>query len=725
MSVRRIDGFRLTGRPWWARLAPERSLADLARKPWMEGFVTMSLALALGVVAIALTPGFGAAGDWGLVFREVAEKGFLAVGLTLVMVGGGIDLSIGSTAGVAAMTSLVMFRVYEWPVVLIFVVALAIGAFLGAVNGILISRLNTRAFITTLITLLAYRAVVQWTQARYAIDLVQVRSDPLWSFVGKGTILGIRTSVWLFLTVLAVSWVFLTRSRWGWWLTATGADRRSARRNGIPVTRVQFLSYVAMGVLAATTGLILAARQGSTSDQVAAGYEIVALTAVVMGGVSLQGGRGSVIRATVGTIIVAIVGRVFVIHNVDTAWTPFTLAIVLLVFALLDLKWGKYRSSFVEKLSLSPARIDVGPLVDPTRPDTVWALNEELARAEPIGLGLIDGGEDCILDADGNLYCGDRRGWVWRFEGPDHTHGEIFARTGGLPLGHAWDHEGNLIVATSSVGLSRIDPDGNVEAFANRTRRNWLSLYDDTAVRFADDLDVAPDGSIYFSDFSTRTTASAWHLEVIEFRPNGRLMRWDPTTDTVETIVSNYVFPNGVCVSHDGMSILVASTGLFRVDRIYIAGPRQGDMEPVLENLPGFPDNINRASDGNYWLAFAGARTPMFDLLLRHPAFRRRMLKELPFDEWGIPQLNAACVVKFSEAGEILKVLWDREGKHHPLVTSMREFDGHLYLGGLHNNRIGRLPLDPADIGEIDPIAIPTRRPHRAKVERRPVEVGR
>lgn len=710
MPTRRIDAFDLTGQRWWARLVPLRGVADLAAKPWMDGFVSMALAAALCVTALALAPTFGAAGDTDLILREVAEQGLLAIGLTLVIVGGGIDLSIGSVTGVAAMTSLVLFRVFGLPVPMVVVAVLVLGAALGSVNGTLIVRLNTRPFITTLITLLAFRTVVQWLQTRYSSDLVQRRSDDLWSFLGQGSVAGIRTSVVIFAAVLVTAHLGLSRSRWGWWLTATGSDRRSARRNGIPVARVQFASYSIVGLLAGLSGLLLAARQGSTSDQVASGYEFVALTAVVVGGVSLKGGRGSVLRASIGMVVVAVIGRVVVIHRLDSAWNTVVLASVLLTFALLDLKWGKYRASFADKISLNPSSLAVGPLRDLEAPGGVWSLNAELAKAVPIGVGRIEGAEDCILDRDGNLYCGDRRGWIWRFDGPDHANGRVFARTGGLPLGHCWDPNGDLIVAVGGLGLARITPDGTTRTFANRTKRRWRSIHDDAAVRFADDLDIAADGSIYFSDFSTRTSASEWQREIVEYRPNGRVMRWDPRTDEVDTMIANYVFPNGVCVAHGGDSILIASTGLFRVDRLFITGPQAGQMEPVLENLPGLPDNINRASDGNYWLAFAGTRTPMSDLLLRHGSLRRRMVKELPVDDWVVPQLNVSCVAKFTDTGEVVKVLWDRDRQHHPMVTSMREHDGFLYLSGLQNNRIGRLPLDPTELGPIDPAVVPGTR---------------
>jgi len=117
----------------------------------------------------------------------------------------------------------------------------------------------------------------------------------------------------------------------------------------------------------------------------------------------------------------------------------------------------------------------------------------------------------------------------------------------------------------------------------------------------------------------------------------------------------------------------------------------------VIDNLPGYPDNINIASDGNFWAALTGMRSPAFDLALKKPGFRRRMVHRVARDEWVFPNMNTGCVIKFNLKGEVLDVLWDLGGKSHPQITSIREHRGYLYLGGVHNNRIGRYRLPDAD----------------------------
>lgn len=704
IATRGVDAFHLTGRGWRDRLAPLQSISDVIGKRWMEGAVPLALAAGLTIGVVAMTP-VGAT-DAPLIMDEVAEKSFLAIGLTLVMVAGGIDLSIGSIVGVASLGALTAFRVWGWPMELVIPGAVSVGALLGAINGTLIAKLKMRPFITTLVTLVVFGGAAEALQSKYTTQLAFPKPDLLWDFLDEGAIAGIPTAWAIFGIVLIAAHIGLTRSRWGWWVTAVGSNRRSARRNGIPVDRVVFFTYVLSGALAGLAGLLTAARLGRTDPAVGEGWELIALTAVVIGGVSLKGGRGSVVRAVVGMVVVAVILQASIAMTLEAGGYTAVLAIVLLVFAVLDLKWGKYRMRIAEKLTIDPGRISVGSLVDVTEPGSVWTVNSKLTDAPPIGLGTIEGAEDCALDSEGNLYCGDRRGWIWRFSGPDQGNGEVFARTGGMPLGHAWDRDGVLMVAVGGMGVYRVFPDGETQLIANQVRRSWTSLHDDSALRFADDLDSAPDGSIYVSDFSTRTNAAEYMVELVEYRPNGRIVRID-TDGSTEVVVSNYVFPNGVCTSHDGQSILIASTGLFRVDRLWISGSKQGQFEPVMENLPGYCDNINRASDGNYWMSFIAMRTPMSDLLMKYPAVRRRMTREVPQDNWLVPQLNVSCVLKFDNQGNVLKVFWDKSLENYPMVTSINEHGGYLYLCGLLNNRVGRLQLDPDDVGDIDPRLVP------------------
>jgi ribose transport system permease protein len=164
-------------------------------------------------------------------------------------------------------------------------------------------------------------------------------------------------------------------------------------------------------------------------------------------------------------------------------------------------------------------------------------------------------------------------------------------------------------------------------------------------------------------------------------------------------VLRNLLFANGICMTHDGQSFLFAETWACRVSRYYFDGPKRGRVERVIADLPGYPDNINRASDGSFWLALVGMRTPSLDLALKMPGFRRRMARRIAPDEWLYANINTGCIVRFDISGWIVEALWDRSGENHPMITSMREHKGHLYIGGISNNRIGRLRLASMDPG--------------------------
>ncbi len=247
------------------------------------------------------------------------------------------------------------------------------------------------------------------------------------------------------------------------------------------------------------------------------------------------------------------------------------------------------------------------------------------------------------------------------------------------------------------MGVFRVTPDREITKVSDETNRSLWSIIDNSRMRLADDLDIAPDGRIFFSEATIRYNHLTWMMEALEGRGNGRIICYDPQRDHSRTIVSGLMFPNGICMTHDGQSFLFAETFGCRISRYWFDGPKAGRIETVIPDLPGMPDNINRASDGNFWCAMCGMRAPALDLALRMPDFRRRMIYRVAPDEWLFPEMNTGFVFKFDLNGQILDALWDLEGLKHPMITSVREHRGKLYLGGLVNNRIGQYQLSDAD----------------------------
>lgn len=684
---------------WRYRYVPDHLLGEILAKNWIDNAIPVAiLFLTLGVLSFMI-PGFPSVAGFVGLTPQFAELMLVVIGMTVVMLGGGIDLSVGSVFALANFVTLALFNMLGWPIPLVVLIALLCGALVGLVNGILIGYLRLRAFLTTLVTLIIVRSIVDMLVLAYAVRVARpTASSAIWDFVSFERVLGLPVAFWVAAAVAVAGHLFLTRLRPGWHILAVGGSRRSAFNAGLPVRRTVALTYVISGTLAAAAGIFYASRLNAAGSDTGFGLEVLVLTAAVVGGNSLGGGRGSIAKAVLGAIIVLVVSSSLIRLGLPTGGSSLVLGLILLVAVAIDVKWVKNRGKLLSRVYVAPSYLALpqSPSLAAGSPSP-YALNDKLRNVEIIGLGEIEGPEDPILDAQGHLYCGTRHGDIVRFLGPDYKTREVFAHTGGHPLGMAFDRNGDLNVCVAGMGLYRIDADRRPVRLSDQTNRSWLSVIDDSRMRLADDLDVAPDGRIFFSEATVRFDMSEWMVDALEARGNGRIIRYDPRDGSTRTILRNLNFPNGICMARDGQSFFFAETWGCSISRHWFDGPRKGETQKVIADLPGYPDNINRASDGGYWLALVGLRTPAFDLALRRPDFRKRMVERVAPDEWLFPNMNYGCVVKFDETGRITDCLWDREGANHPMITSMREDRGWLYLGGVSNNRIGRYRIPGAD----------------------------
>ncbi|MEO8923589.1 MAG: SMP-30/gluconolactonase/LRE family protein [Caldimonas sp.] len=631
--------------------------------------------------------------------RQFGEFSLVVMGLVIVMLGGGIDLSVGSNFALANLVALIAMNVLKWPVGMALLSVLVVSGLVGVLNGVLVGYLRLRAFLTTLVVLILVRAIVDILLLRYSVTISGgMAESAVWDYIGDGTPFGLPFSFAVALVLALIVHIFLSRSRSGWHIAAVGGSRRSAYNIGIAVRRTVASTYVLCGLMCGLAGFMYAARLNGAGADTGVGLDIAVLTAAVLGGNSLGGGRGSVTKGLLGALTVLIVTNGLVRLGFQSGSTSMVLGLILLVAVSIDVRWLKNRHKVLSKVYVSPVFYKLGKIPSALPgSNSPYALNDKLRNVEVIGLGQIEGPEDVILDEHDNLYCGTRHGDVVRFLGPDHRRSEVFAHIGGHPLGMAFDRKGDLQVCVGGMGLYAINPAGSVRKMTDETNRSRLTIIDDARVRFADDLDIAPDGRIFFSEASIRYEAHDWAVDGVECRPNGRVICHDPRTGSTRTVLRNIRLANGICMASDGQSLLLNETWACRVLRYWFDGPRKGQVEVVIENLPGYPDNVNRASDGNYWLALVGMRTPALDLALTKPGFRRRMARRIPKDEWLFPNINTGCVVKFNEQGRILDALWDLGGQNHPMITSMREHRGYLYIGGIYNNRIGKYKIPGAD----------------------------
>jgi len=697
--------FRERLQAWRYNLIPDHLVGEVLTKRWTDNAIPF-LVLVITVASFgSAIPGFFRPNSLLESTRQLGEFSIVVTGLTVVMLGGGIDLAVGSIFALSCFAAVSVFFIFEQPVWVALLAALGTGAAYGAINGYLVGFLRLRAFLTTLVTFIIGRAVFDILVVNYGSDIqTSMASSDVWDFIGDGSVYGFSVPVIVAVVLAIITHIALTRSRPGWHVLAVGGSRRSAHNAGIQVRRTVFFTYVFSGVCSSLAGFLIACRLSGAGPGTGHNLEILALTAAVVGGNSLGGGRGSVVKGMMGAIIVLVMTNGLIRLGYGTGTNQMVLGLMLAIAVTIDIRWLKNRHKVLNEVYVAPVYLRMGEAQSAVPGSgTPYELDNRLAETEPIGLGELEGPEDVILDREDNLYCGTRHGEIIRFFAPHYRQSEVFAHIGGFPLGLAFDRAGNLISCVGAMGLYSISPDREVKKLSAETARSWGSVVDDARLRDPNDCDIAPDGRIYFTDSTKRYDAHDWALDSIENRATGRLLVYDPRDGSTKTLLDGYRYLNGVCIAHDGKSLFVAESWACRVHRFWLEGPKAGSAECVIRDMPGYPDNINRASDGTYWMAWLGMRTPSFDLSLRHPAMRKRMTRRLPQDEWLFPNINTGGVVKFEDTGRIVEALGDLSGGSHPMVTSMREHKGYLYIGGILNNRIGRYRIPGADERWVGP----------------------
>lgn len=322
-----------------------------------------------------------------------------------------------------------------------------------------------------------------------------------------------------------------------------------------------------------------------------------------------------------------------------------------------------------------------------------FAPNERLKGVEVFPIGDNHGPEAIALDAQGWIYAATHEGRIVRLQA-DGSRPENWVETGGRPLGIRFDGKGNLIVADAFRGLLKIAPDGKITVLATTA--------DGKPVLYANDLAVVADGKIYFSDASTKFGAKQWGgtyeaslLDILEHGGHGRVLVYDPDTGKAQTLLAGLNFANGVAVSHDQTYVLVNETGSYRVLRYWISGPRRGQTEPLIEGLPGFPDNISAGLDGRFWVALISPRNKLVDGLSGRP-FVRKMIQRLP----GFVRPKATFyghIIAIDGTGKVLANLQDPDGGYR-LNTSVTETKDYLYIGSLVMPSLGRLSKSKAGL---------------------------
>jgi sugar lactone lactonase YvrE len=298
-------------------------------------------------------------------------------------------------------------------------------------------------------------------------------------------------------------------------------------------------------------------------------------------------------------------------------------------------------------------------------------LNDKLKGIERIATDVGAGPEGLCLDATGHIIVGWNDGRVMRFDA-DGRHGDVLANTGGRPLGCAVLKDGSVVVADDVKGLLRID-NGKVEVLA--TEAGGVPF------KFTDDVDVAPDGRIYFSDASSKYDQAHLMDSVFENDTHGRLLRYDPQTKKTEVLLDQLKFANGVAMGPDGAYVLVNETYAYRITRYWLKGPKAGMADTFIDNLPGFPDNLSFNGKDKFWVALYAPRDPLLDATLPYP-WARKIIARIPSFLQPKPKKHA-WVVSVNLDGKIVDDLQYAGANAYSPITSVEQTPDALVFGSL------------------------------------------
>jgi hypothetical protein len=320
------------------------------------------------------------------------------------------------------------------------------------------------------------------------------------------------------------------------------------------------------------------------------------------------------------------------------------------------------------------------PPVAPPHPAT--ALNDRLKGVQWWGRAL-PGPETVFVDAQGRVLAGLLDGRVVRLQ-PGSEAVEVLVNTGGRPMAVATHPDGRLIIADAHRGLLALDAQGHLEVLA--TEEGGVPF------RFLDDLAIASDGTVYFTDASSRRSVEDFPLELLEHRQSGRVLSWDPATRTVRRRFGDFAFPNGLALGPDEAFLVVSETGDYRLWRLWLKGPRAGQRELFTDSLPGFPDNVRYVPERRrFWVAIGSPRKPEVDALASWPRVRG-LVARLPPSLQPAPARHAYALA-VDESGKLLESLqYDSPDSYSP-ISCVTEAGGFLYLGSFVRDGMARIAV--------------------------------
>lgn len=306
----------------------------------------------------------------------------------------------------------------------------------------------------------------------------------------------------------------------------------------------------------------------------------------------------------------------------------------------------------------------------------VFAKNTKLDESQLILQNIGFGPEDIVLAENGRFYTGYADGRIISFVIDENKHSDIqlLTNTGGRPLGMKFNKAGQLIVADAEKGLLSVSMAGDITLL--------VDAIDGIKMKFVDHLDIAENGTIWFSDASQRFEHSNVAYDFVEASATGRLLSYSPNTGETKVHISNLFFANGVTLGPNDDYVLINETGKALIHRLWLNGNNAGQQDVFLTNLPGMPDNITFNGTDTFWIPLINLREPLIDGLAQYP-FIRKLIGGLPSFLLQ-PSKNYGFVIGVDLEGNI-KFNLQSQNKIYG-ITSVIEYKNSLVLGSLMMN---------------------------------------
>ncbi|SDM86119.1 inositol transport system permease protein [Daejeonella rubra] len=293
------------------------------------------LFIVFGIICLLIsliTPQFLTVSNWTIIVTQVSINALLAFGVTFVIITGGIDLSLGSIVAVTGVTSAMLAHPDTYPVLLPIFMGLLAGLLMGAFNGFIITKSKIAPFIVTLGTMTIGRGLALiLSDGRPVSNL----SDSF-NYLGSGTVLGIPVLILIFILVFALCSIILNKTILGRYIYAVGGNEQAARASGINIDRVKLAVYSISGLLAGLAGILLASRINTGQPNAGAGFELDAIAAVVIGGTSTSGGRGSMAGTLIGVLLIGVINNGLDLLNVTSYYQQVVMGIIIIGAVVLD-----------------------------------------------------------------------------------------------------------------------------------------------------------------------------------------------------------------------------------------------------------------------------------------------------------------------------------------------------------------------------------------------------